>query len=121
MPIVPSMLRSCLALVLAGAFGFRVATAPVALGCMTGGASATAPHHSGHHQHEHRAPGSPPPACECVAHGPGPGIAVEPSRLAPAEPPRVESVPAATLDHSVPPAAVAHVLPFSIGPPALLG
>ncbi|HEY7504750.1 MAG TPA: hypothetical protein VH700_11660 [Gemmatimonadales bacterium] len=112
--------RACLALILAGAFGFRVAALPAASGCV-GGSGATPQHHSGHHEHDHRAPDSSGQACVCVAHVAGAGLAVEPARLAPAPAPRsgIASTPA--VNRRGPSRAGSHVLPFSIGPPALLG
>jgi hypothetical protein len=116
--VLRTTFRACLALILAGSFGFRVAALPAAWGCI-GGSGATPSHHSGHH--DHRAPDSSGQACVCVAHVAGTGLAVEPARLAPVQAPRsgIASTPA--VNRRGPSRAGSHVLPFSIGPPALLG
>ncbi len=111
-------MRALFALVVAAAFGFRVAVSPFAWGC------APAAHHSAdgaqHHQeHRHSAPDVP--ACECVAHAASTGILVERSELAAVlihpspEIARFPLIPASASGPS------AHRLPFSIGPPSLLG
>jgi hypothetical protein len=116
--VLRSWFRACLVIALASAFGFRIVAMPTASACMSGGASASAAGHSGHH--EHRPPGSPAPRCECIAHASGTGFAVEAPRLGPALPPQVEPARAVAPQPAAPVASVAHVLPFSIGPPALL-
>jgi hypothetical protein len=120
-PLRRSWFSACLALILAGAFGLRVAALPAGLACVAGGAGATPSHHAGPHGHDHRGPDAPTPACVCVAHAPGIGVAVEPARLTPPRPLGVLSAPDFAGDGRGPSSAVAHVLPFSIGPPALLG
>jgi hypothetical protein len=117
---VRSWLRAGLALVLAATFGARVAALPAAGGCPTGESKAAAGH-AGHHAPGHHAPGSPAPSCICVAHGSGIGLAVDSPRP-------IASVPALPAvsrpgisDHRPPLTADRHLLPFPIGPPALLG
>jgi hypothetical protein len=112
--------RSLLALLLAGAFGFRVVATPVAWGCMTGGGPTTAASHGQHHQHGHQSHGSPPPACECLAHAPGTAVTVQRQGLDLAAARPVSATRGAILQQTLPAGAQAHVLPFSIGPPSPL-
>jgi hypothetical protein len=118
--LVRSWLRAGLALVLAGAFGFRITGTLSAWGCTGDGVRANAPGHAGHHGHHEGTPGSASPLCVCVAHGSGAGLALEPPRLvaAFAFPARLarSGHPGGML--LVP--ADRHLLPFSIGPPASL-
>jgi len=115
-----SWLRAGLALVLAGTFAARVAALPGAWGCAAG-EPAAAGGHGGHHQHGHHAPGSPAPTCICIAHGSGIGLAVEPPRLV-AWVPALPAVSRPGISDERPQlTADRHLLPFSIGPPALLG
>lgn len=108
-------LRVAMALVLAATFGARVAAMSAAWGCMASGAA----DHAAHHQHDTGAPEVPAPPCVCVAQVSGVSLAMAPPRVlatvqAPSPP-----LPA-TLDDTRPRAADAHLLPFSIGPPAPL-
>jgi hypothetical protein len=113
----PRSLRfSLLAALLAGVFAFRVVATPIASGCVTGGAAA---HSQGHHDHRHTPHDSAPPPCECIAHAASTAVLVETPRLALADP--QPPAPAPLIPHSATThVAPAHVLPFSIGPPAPL-
>jgi hypothetical protein len=107
-----------LALVLAGAFGFRVTALPAAAACLSADWGTGTDGESGHHGHEGGSPASTPP-CVCIAHISGLSVALEAPRL-------VERVahPAAPARFGLgdlrPRSAGRHLLPFSIGPPALL-
>ena len=112
-----SWLRVGLALLLAGAFGFRVTATPAAWGCMNDGAGGASAH-AGHHGHKSGEPVSPPPWCVCIAHGSGMSLALEPPRLVAAVAPPMPLARAAAVHSLRPVPADPHLLPFSIGPPA---
>jgi hypothetical protein len=112
--------RALLALLLAGAFGFRVVASPAAWGCMTAEHAAHGSGQPAGHEHGHPQHGPGLPACECLAHAAGAGLAVRPLELAasyllPAQSaagPSGQGVRIAT--------SSSHLLPFSVGPPSLL-
>ena len=112
-------LRAGLALLLAGAFGFRVMATPAVWGCMNDGAGGASAH-AGHHGHKPGTPVSPPPLCVCIAHGSGMSVAMGPPRLEAAVTPVMPLARAAAADTVRPLPADPHLLPFSIGPPAPL-
>ena len=117
MRLDPRSLRfSLLAALLAGVFAFRVVATPIAWGCGTGGAGAPT---QGHHDHRHTPHDSAPPPCECIAHAASTAVLVETPHLSLADPrptAPVPLIPHSSATHVAP----AHVLPFSIGPPAPL-
>ena len=117
--LVHPWLRAALALVLAGTFGFRVAATPAGWACMGDGAGGGPSGHAGHHEHG-GAPASVPPLCVCIAHGSGMSVTVEPTRLVGTVLHPLHAARAAARDDVRPVAAEPHLLPFPLGPPALL-
>ena len=114
-----SWLRAGLALLLAGAFGFRVTATPAAWGCLNDGALGASAH-DGHHGHKTGTPVSAPPWCGCIAHGSGMSVTMDPPRLVAAVAPSMPLLRAAAVDGVRPVPADPHLLPFSVGPPTLL-
>jgi hypothetical protein len=116
---LPSPIRALLALLLAGAFGFRVVASPVAWGCLTAEPAAHGTHHPQSHEPGHRHHGAGVPACECIAHAAGTGLTVKPAELARTVLLSAPSGARPSVEDARVVTSPSHLLPFSVGPPSL--